>query len=355
MHKRSIFLAPFFILTLHADETITVPEGKIIDYPSLYQDITPSAGPRVIDGYGVFLTGDYLYWTGREQNLQFAYSGQSALADTPTATDKGKLYGFHFGFRSGFRVGLGFSFGHDKWDLSFNYTWFQADHNHGSAKLKNSSTLLFPGYYIPLSGYEYLTSAQGGWKLHFNALNLELGRNFYVSKFLSLRPFFGLNSSWQRQHLSVDYLGILSADSAVSRKYHLRNALDFWGIGLRAGVDTAWHLASNWSLYGDLALSTLWGQFSNTRKDSLANVGNPWTSVYHVSGGFHTIVPVVEIGVGLRKEEWFCNDRFHLAAQLGWEEQVWFDMNQYESGPNLNHTGGNLILQGLTARLRFDF
>ena len=56
-------------------QTIQVPEGKLTSHTTAFGDITPSAGPRVIEGCGVYLTGDYLYWTAREDNLSFAISG----------------------------------------------------------------------------------------------------------------------------------------------------------------------------------------------------------------------------------------------------------------------------------------
>ena len=72
---KKLMLIPFaFACSAYADSSneneLVIPEGKIIDYPIIYQDVTPSAGPRVINGAGVFLTADYIYWTARQNNLQ---------------------------------------------------------------------------------------------------------------------------------------------------------------------------------------------------------------------------------------------------------------------------------------------
>ena len=79
MMKKLMFAPLIFACAAHADSSsdndTVIPEGKIIDYPSIYHDVTPSAGPRVIDGCGVFLTGDYLYWTARQDNMQYAAAG----------------------------------------------------------------------------------------------------------------------------------------------------------------------------------------------------------------------------------------------------------------------------------------
>jgi hypothetical protein len=233
--------------------------------------------------------------------------------------------------------------------MAFNYTWYQSNHNKGSAKLKSSDNLLRPAIYV-VPNFDYLNSAHASWKFHFNALNLELGRNFYISKFLALRPFIGLNSTWQHQDFHVDYDGV---EGATTLDYRMKNDLCFWGIGIRGGIDMAWHLASNWSIYGDAAVSALWGRFNGTRKDRSAEIGDDFLTVFDTHTSYHTIIPVLELGVGLRKEEWFCNDRFHIAIQAGWEEQVWFDLNQFQLGYFL--AKGNLVMQGLTAKFRFDF
>ena len=344
--KHAIYCALSLIpLSMLSADDMTFPEGKIIDHPSLYHDITPSAGPRVIDGIGMFLTGDYLYWTAREDNIPYATSGISE--DIHVAAEKGKSHSVKFRFASGFKAGLGFSFGHDKWDMAFDYTWFLSNDNHSSTSQGASESQLFPAIYT--LSLAPLSNASGSWKFRFNALDWELGRNFYVSKFLALRPFFGFKGTLQTQKYNIRYL--FNDDSSTHYKANFKN--DFWGFGIRAGLNTAWHLGANWSFYGDLALSALWGAFNEHRKDKTAPSGSGYTTAINNVAIFHTIKPVLELALGLRKEGWFCDDRFHIAVQGGWEEQVWFDQNQFLFNASV-HTA-DLVLQGLTARVRFDF
>ncbi len=348
---RKILFAPFILASIaYADSSndneALIPEGKIIDYPSIYHDVTPSAGPRVIDGCGVFITGDYLYWTARQDNMQYAAVGFTNNNDV--SVSKGSVAQLKYKFRTGFKAGLGFSFGHDMWDMAINYTWFQSNHNKGSVSATTSQGLT-PTFtpFIDLGSTTYFLNASSIWRLHFNALDMDLGRNFYISKFLSLRPFLGLKGSWQNQHNTSVYSGITdSEDFEYTRK--LRSS--FLGMGIRTGCNMGWHLAGTWSIYGDIAVASLWGQFKSKRIDT-ANAVTPAHNTNH----FHTATPVVELAIGLRKDQWFCNNRLHVGVQAGWEEQIWFDQNQLPSGNNGLALGGNLVLQGLTVRLRFDF
>ena len=331
------------------DNDIIIPEGKIIDYPSIYHDVTPSAGPRVIDGVGLFLTGDYIYWTARQDNMQYASTGYTNTL--LLSTHGGKNAELKYRFQTGFKAGLGFSFGHDLWDMAFNYTWFQSNNNKGSIH-GNYRAGLIPTFtpYITLTTDDYFTNASAVWRLHFNTLDWELGRNFYISKYLSLRPFVGLKGSWQNQHNNSAYAGIKSSEPF---QYTRNLESSFLGLGIRTGWNMAWHLAGTWSLYGDVALASLWGQFKTERTDKATVPGATHTPV-STSGQIHTASPVLELALGLRKDQWFYNNRFHIGVQAGWEEQIWWNQNQFSWDKAISQSG-NLVLQGLTVRLRFDF
>ena len=93
-----------------------------------------------------------------------------------------------------------------------------------------------------------------------------------------------------------------------------------------------------------------------------------FTVTNNVKNDFHTIKPVLELYMGLRWEDWMCCDCYHYSIELGWEEQWWANENQFFSveplvivnnGPNRSRLTesrlGDLIMQGLTVKVRFDF
>lgn len=351
--KNSIFLffSIFCISQVMADSGVTqIPEGKITDYHCIHPDITPSAGPRVIDGIDMFLSGDYLYWTARESNLEYASTGYSN--DPSTSVSSGISKSPSFKYKSGFKTALGFNFGHDSWDSSVSYTWFQSNHNTSSMSASYVDGLT-PSFtpYIALGVDDHFSSASSLWGIHFNSIDWELGRNCYISRYLSLRPFVGLKGSWQRQIFKNSFEGVVSGSPF---DYYNNNKSSYWGVGIRSGIDTSWHLSESWSLFGDLALSALWTSFDNHRSDSHSIGSGTTIKPVRERSTSNIIVPVLELSVGIRKDVWFFRDRLHIGAQAGWEEQVWWNVNQLPS--NLGGSrDGNLFLQGLTARLRFDF
>lgn len=352
MIKKTI-LASFLVTSLmHANSgnnEVLIPEGKLVDYPNIYHDVTPSAGPRVINGLGLFFTGDYIYWTARQDNMQYASTGYSS--NNLENTRPGSAANLKYQFQTGFKAGFGIGFEHDLWDLTTNYTWFQSNHNKGSIKGTKSSGLI-PSFvpYIDLTEEDYFTNASSVWRLHFNVIDADFGRNFYISKYLSLRPFVGLKGSWQNQHNNSSYSGI---KDELSFSYLRKLSNSFWGVGIRSGCNTAWHLAGTWSIYADVALSALWSQAKTNRIDTSILPDEIITPVSQGNNA-HSVVPVLELALGIRKDQWFYNNRFHIAVQAGWEEQVWWNQNQFAWAQSISQTG-NLVLQGLTARIRFDF
>ena len=131
--------------------------------------------------------------------------------------------------------------------------------------------------------------------------------------------------------------------------------LDYWGIGIRTGLDTSWHFNNCFSLVGELAISELWQRFEVERKVIHTFVDAETSKVpIYLCDNFHTIKPVIELFLGLRWEEWFCCDTYHFSLEAGWEEQWWSDQNQFfQFGVETRQ--GDLIIQGLTIKARFDF
>jgi hypothetical protein len=339
-----------------------------------FRNITPNAGPRVDNGIDVFISADFTYWTARQEGLAYARSGvddfDSAVAFNNTV--EGSTSFPHAKFSPGFKAGIGLNLGHDGWDVYLNYTWFHTNqHNSRSSRHANSQGLVplwdvgtvghvtAKDHFIVLNSYLTVNTASSNWQLHFNNFDLDLGRNFYISQYLTLRPHAGLKGCWYHQKYTVRYSGYLDPDIAetvLHTKLYMQQS--FWGVGVRTGIDTCWYFDKNWSMFGNTSLAALWGRFSNHRYDyvTLAPASRPSTlNVINTKFDFHSVKPVLELQLGLRYDYWFSDDRYHFGIAAAWEEQVWFNQSQFfDVGVSYAHPG-DLIFQGLTLDIRFDF
>ena len=227
--------------------------------------ITPSANPMVENCCDPFITADFIWWKAQEDGLAYAYTGG---ASTDVSASSGTVYQPKFKYKPGFKVGLGLKFKHDGWDLYANYTWLRNNHRSNSVSAPTSSALI-SDYFVQgtdatAEPVTIATSASSKWKMHFNVVDLELGRNFWISQWLTLRPHFGLKGSWNHQKYGVSYVGatsevagLVDADISLNFKQHQ------WAIGLRTGLDTAWYLWKKWCIFGEFAISGMCNHFKD--------------------------------------------------------------------------------------------
>ncbi|MCH9630953.1 MAG: hypothetical protein S4CHLAM37_09640 [Chlamydiia bacterium] len=351
--------------------------------------ITPNASPVVRSGVDLFLFADYLYWTAREDGLGYIQSGVTITDDrdvyvrdstalAPVLT-QGKTHYVSPKFDSGFKGGLGFDMGHDGWDLMATYTWFRTKQN---GKATNDPNTLGKKL-VPIWSFSQASRLQNvsfsfannkaSWTYRLNNIDLSIGRSFFVSPYLILRPHVGLKGTWQKQKYNIKYNDITGtreendATIATSGYYHIRFDQKYWGVGLRGGLESAYQFNQNFGIYGNFAVATLWGQFDVKRKDhcedsETSTTGDvssvttiPLSLVTNAENNFHSLNGVFELELGLRYDVWFSDNDYRFRIQAGWENQLWLAQNQFKDFSEANALYGNLVFQGLSARIRFDF
>ncbi len=181
----------------------------------------------------------------------------------------------------------------------------------------------------------------------------ELGRNYRVSKALSLRPFLGVKGGWIYQSIHSQWYNPDRTGAAffnVGRE-NLEN--NFWGIGPTTGINTQWNLfnkQSQFYLFGDFSGALMWGHwsFSDLFRNDLPQ--QVVVDLQNINGGASTIRTFMGFGCDLN----FSQSQYRFTAKLGYEMQFWLDQLQFYS-----FTAGRLVnmltLQGGTFELSFDF
>lgn len=305
-----------------------------------------SASP-LFDGLGFFATADFLYW-----HLQEGSSDYSLPLSEQTPT--GKVSHTHFNWEPGFRTGVGYNFEHDAWDWYLNFTWLHANANNTARRHKNNT--LAPQKGFPLSFNA--TKMRSHWHVHYYVLDLEVGRRFFVSKFLSFRPQFGLESAWISQRRRYQLRGDFNRRNRIFGE-NIYGKNNFWGIGPRAGTESIWYFNSYFSLMGVLSGSLQWGEFDNHLKETALTSRRKMKRV-DVDGDSHKLVPNVQMALGLSWDSNINDDMNHLGIRLSYEFQYWWRQNQFlneqqSSATNFEHESKDLSLNGITLDVRFDF
>jgi hypothetical protein len=348
---------------------------------------------RPCEDIGLYIFADALYWHADVTNAEWAFVSPTSAAAPAPATGANQELAFKWNW--GFRVGLGYEFDHDQWDTDIYYTWFR-NNSTGSGKGSSSST----GFTVAAGGAAsslntdstvptgLVTSGSASAKLDFNVLDWELGRAFYVSNAISLRPHVGVKGSWIKLTESESFAG-----SGAIATYSSSDSMKSWAVGPSAGINSNWYFGCantmpnnddrrgesrerrnevrdrpSFSLFGDVSGAMMYGHFSNSHSETGATAAGVAAGGFSASGlNRNLMVPVFTGVLGLAWDMCFDCDKMHLGIRAGYELQYWFRQNQrfsnFNTGdpgqslaaPRYTRTTGDLALQGLTLDIRFDF
>jgi len=313
--------------------------------------INPPAHPVVKDGVDLWAQVEALYMKPTEDGLYYAQksnSGGLAYGQTQNA---------HYSWDWGSRVGIGFNGPHDGWDIIGTWTWFQTSKHNGNGAGAGQVFLPAVNDLSATTNSMYNTNNSGKASLHLNMADFELGREFFVSKWLTLRPFIGGRGVWFHRTLFANYSGgNLPAGTTIKDEFSNK----FRGGGLLTGFNTQWGLGSGWSVFGDFGLSLIMGR-QNLRADEAKVTTTTTTTQLHNQNKWTGVRAMTDLSAGLRWDRLLGDDHYRIRIQAGWEQHLFFGMArglQFASSVapgSMTETKGDFALNGLALQARFDF
>lgn len=348
----SVFAAPDMDTRVHLLEQ-QMKQVRTETASGTYGAKTASARPEV-DGAGFFINVDVLLWHVKLGGTEYCYTDQDPSAELPV---QGRLRENEFDWDWGFRVGLGYNFEHDNWDAFLNYTYFNTSDNSKTSAGYNGSV-------IPLKGTSsitgensvltYVTQATSNFKFDYDNLDLELGRNYFISRSLSFRPHFGLRSSWLDLTQRTNFSGGGILGDNLLTVYDKNN---FWGLGPRAGVNSKWYLTNGFSVVGNIAGSLLYGYYKVQHEEN--DTGSLSHSI-DLTGNMHRFCPNAQMFLGLGYDKYIYNDKQHIGVSLGWEIQYYWRVNQMIASEDYqvlkySRYSEDAAMYGVTLDIRWDF
>ncbi len=370
------------IAQVSADENATI---AFIPMTNSQNNLPPSTSQPTLQCLKephFFVRADALYWTAREDGLDYAIKNHNPVnLDPPVAYQPDKhahVKNAHFNWHAGARVGFGYRFNHDHWVLSTLWTHFNTETTSHANAGGNTLfvTRMHPG------GRDHTTvrgeiqqgrtadHAKAKWNLQYNIIDLELARPAKVAKFIMLKPLFGIRGARITQDFDVRYKNVFQHDvfenatlvtTAIIPKEKVDLDNDFWGVGPRIGIDSQWMFNKRWSIYANASGSLLWSFFDIDFKEKRHNADGSNVTIVDMEDKYHDVMTNLEFAVGLKWESGLYHDRYHLSFALGWEQLLWFSLNQLDKFTDPINDGlifkehGNLNLSGVTFTARFDF
>lgn len=359
--------------------------------------------PRTCNGDWV-VTAAGFYWNSHQDGMEYAlHNGVVGPGEDPDVNGgagitaiwglnnlvDAKFLNPNYKWDFGFKLGLGYNTTCDGWDIGVLWTWYRGKANDHVEAEQGDNAVLLPLWsaYAPLQGLTlYATDIETNWNLELNLVDIDMGREFWTSKYLTMRPHIGVRIAFLDQKYKIAHKGgSFSANSnaganpiqtGVNNTVLMHN--DFSGAGIRAGLETVWNLGCGWGLYGDFSLSIIYGRFSVKYDETNRGVVTPHSRkrIAETYDSFRASRAIADLGLGVQYHTMFCDCAYGFTAMLGWEHHLFFDQNQLwrvvrlgdvpgnsPSGEQSNTTGensfhqrrGDLDTQGWTLTLRFEF
>lgn len=309
-------------------------------------DVTPSAR-GCIETTGPYLEAAYLYWRSSIEDL----SVTSDIQRQGTLQIKETIKQIDYKYESGFKLGLGYNLSYDYWDIFANWTRL---HTQPHSSWSSTSQTLNASLLAPFEGSGILgsNSVNSRWNLHFDTVDLELGRRLFLGRNLAIRPYAGLKGAWVTSRLNTSYAGI---NSSVFNSANVSLKDRNQGIGLRFGMQGRWDLGcSNFAILANIAGAILWNNIKTTNNtDEFLSNGSLALGGGSKHAHYRTLKPLVECFIGLDWGSCFCK-KYYLGVSAGYEMQFWWDYNTFFVATR-NTTMYDLKLHGLTATITIDF
>lgn len=302
--------------------------------------------------FGGVIEAEFLYWRAenRGQVIGFKQKGPDIAV-----SKIGRTLVFNPNWDPGFRLGLGWNTNFDRWDIFANWTWY---HNRTKDIFSKDFELSSGNGFYPLYFQEPFAKTSASWHLHHQAIDLELGRAYYITQALSFRPHLGLRGAWLHQKRHIHFTEQESENPEVI-EFLEKARNQYWGIGPRIGVHSQWHIAnSTWSLLGKVSTSMLLGK---TKAQLLNEQFLPDGSHFlfsHMKTKVSRLVPNLQLFFGLDWGSCLNCNRYFLGANVGWETNIYWaqdDVSNLNSDLIYHRSTEAVTMEGLTANIHFDF
>lgn len=305
---------------------------------------------------GFYFATDFLYWLVKNQaNYNIAVSKPS---DNDFITD---IISPESDYKPGARVAVGYNISRDNWDIYLDWTWIKShsfvsktanEYGVDGTVVRSDINIALnedsDNNTLTLNPVDFTKSLS---KVKYNTWDFEIGKTYYPGTHLSLRPHVGVRGAWIKEGFGRFASSPLITTSIfpLSKNIHEQ----FWGVGLRSGLNSEWNFSKSFGIYGKLSGSLLYCEHHFV-KQSHDNIGAALSAVSYLKKEFSEMKPTVQAALGFAYETCFCNSML-FSLKAGYEMNYWWDcFNVYDS--SLFQIGTKALeLSGLTLSARFDF
>lgn len=316
------------------------------------------------EGLNWYTTGEVLYWNTKMGGTEYAFT-TGEENNLPNPPIRGKVKSNSFGWEIGGRFGVGRIISHDNRDFCLNFTYYQ-NHN-GDSCFKYP-----PAYLVSQVGFfgDAFEKAKSILDLTYMNVDLELGKKYFLSRLLAVRPHIGLKGTrmLQEQKVKLEFSELELEGFSLGEYYRVYNRCDFEGIGPRLGVQGSLFIGHGFQLEGELSGAVLYCFFEGVEKEKTSPSASPVNSNIRLKGKTKRFVPFTQLFLGMSYADFLPKKKAYLTLRMGYEILYFWRENQSLSPYNWDFTdpasntrfnferfAEDVSFYGITSKVRLDF
>lgn len=314
-----------------------------------------------------YVEGAALIWKPSVHGIPFGVTGHSNSTD-PLEVTKGFscVNKVDFKWNAGFRAGVGYQLP-CAGDVGVIWTHFHST-GKGCAAVRSDEFGYFESPWVsqvPGAGISPVGTAIRAfakWDLKLNLIDIRFEKRIECNR-VAITPFASVRGGWIQNRYNINIAKTVPLVGPSAQILCLNSK--FQGAGLRGGLEGSYQLCRGFGIYGFGSGSMLYGRYNNQAREFISGIqlipGDNNDITLCQRDRYCDNLVIGDCGAGIEYKTCFCNDRFALTLQAGWEQNVLFNEVQFTQLPTqtflLNPQGEShdLSLQGFTFTAKLDF
>lgn len=344
--------------SMPTDEKIT--HITTVNYRDDLGVITSDASPKLNKAHG-YMSASALLMNILTDAQDVSLYTLKQQTDT-LVTEKNGYQNNNWGWNWGVKATIGFRVSEDAWDLSFNFAYLQAtkrQHNRANTTSTPTksiyplsgvlTTLSFNNKYNPVTTQSEFDSFSLRNNFNIYDSNIDLAREFFVSKKLSLKPIAGIKGTLIEQKAYIRFVNGMPNPNGT-----FTNKNNYWGVGPQAGAGIRFGFSRHVSLNCQLDGALLWGQIRNKEMYLNYTTGAPPFPLNNTyKANRYQLVPNFNIYAGFVFDTNFSHDTKNIAFNVGYENRYF--LNSIDTANSVTRAKGSTSLQGFSAGLTYSY
>ncbi len=346
---------------LQAEESSERKPSHVDSIHSSWECITPSA-QKCPSSNSPYVTLEFLYLQTYEDDLVFTESRAFLDIPLPLNIFTTNLPAVDFDWNPAFRISMGYNLPYDGWDCQLNWMYHHTSPETTVVSNQPNLALLITadqGSDPVIESDPLATKAVEKFTLNYNAIVVELGRHYFISSAISLRPCFGIKGAFINQSLHVRYDDMFIVSPAgigpFAGNQTYKGKGNFRGVGPRIGIHTKWYIGWGLNLFANTSGTLFGGNFHANA--TIVNFDDPRSTseiIQKIKKDSRFLVrPNVDVQVGFEWGKCYF-DNYTVDFSIGYELQYFWNQ-MHIPYPGLLFSTGDLSFHGLSAAFRVDF